>query len=139
MTGHRVHHRSSAIEIFFSTITSVERIVVIHPHYPNYQKHILRYNVHEKCRLCGNPNETIEHIIDGCKMLAQREYTRRHNDVCGIIHKQIALNLGLLQDEKSYYRYVPVPVLENDHYLLHWDMTTQTDHLVVHNRPDIVL
>ena len=45
-------------------------------------------------------------------MLVQREYTRRHNDVY---------------------------ILENEHYLLYWDKAIQTDHLVVHNRPDIVL
>ena len=60
--------------------------------------------------------------------------TRRHNDVCGIIHQQIALNLGLLQDWKPYYRYVPVQVLENEHYLLYWDRTIQADRLVVRMR-----
>ena len=72
----------------------------------NYQKHILRQNVDDKCRLRKYSNETIEYIIDGCRMLAQREYTRRQNHVCGIIHQQIALHLELLQDWKSYYRYV---------------------------------
>ena len=52
----------------------------------NYQKHILRHNVDDKWRLCGNPNETIEHIIDRCRMLAQRDYTRMHNYVCRIIN-----------------------------------------------------
>ena len=39
----------------------------------NYQKHILRYNIGDKCRLCGNPNDAIENIIDDCRILAQRE------------------------------------------------------------------
>ena len=69
----------------------------------NYQNHILPHNVDDKCRLCGNLNETIKHIIDGCRELAQREYTRRRNDVCGIIYQQIALNPGVLQDWKPYY------------------------------------
>ena len=86
-----------------------------------------------------NPNGTIEHIIDSCRMLAQREYTRRHNDVCGIIHQQITLNLGLPEDWKPYYRYVLVQVFENEHYLLYRDRPIQTDHLVVHNLPGIVL
>ena len=40
----------------------------------NYQKNIVCHNVDER-RLCGNPNETIKHTIDGCRMLAQREDT----------------------------------------------------------------
>ena len=55
------------------------------------------------------------------------------------IHQQIALNLGLLQDWKPYYRYVTVPLLENEHYLLFWERTLQTDHLVVQNHADIVM
>ena len=103
----------------------------------NYQKDILRHDVDDKCRLCENPNEAIEHIIDDCRIMAQREYTRRHNDVCGIIQQQIALNLGLLQDWKPYYRYVLVPVLDSEHYLLYWGRAIQIDHLVVHKRSGI--
>ena len=69
-------------------------------------------------RLCGNSNENIELTIDGCRMLAQRLYTRGHNDVCGIIHQQLALNLGLQRGWKPYYQHAPEPVLENEHYPL---------------------
>ena len=102
MTGDRMHHIGSAIEEMVLLFPETEGFVVaIHDKVigtREYKKHILWQNVDDKCRLCGNPNETIEHIIDGCRMLAQREYTRRHNDVCGIIHQEIALNLRLRQD-----------------------------------------
>ena len=32
-----------------------------------------------KCRLCGDREETINHIISKCSKLAQREYKARHN------------------------------------------------------------
>ena len=32
-----------------------------------------------KCRLCGNRDETINHIISGCSKLAQKEYKTRHD------------------------------------------------------------
>ena len=32
-----------------------------------------------KCRLCGDGDETINHIISECSKLAQREYKARHN------------------------------------------------------------
>ena len=32
-----------------------------------------------KCRLCGDRDETINHIINECSKLAQKEYKARHN------------------------------------------------------------
>ena len=52
----------------------------------NRQKYNHRYGVDEKCWLFRNSNESIKHIIEGCKMLAQRKYAQRHKDVCEIIH-----------------------------------------------------
>ena len=39
-----------------------------------------------KCRLCGDRDETINHIISECSKLAQREYTARHDWVSQVIH-----------------------------------------------------
>ena len=67
----------------------------------NCLKHILRHNVDHKCHFCRNPNKTTIHIMDGCMVLFWREYTRRHNDMCRIIHLQISSNLGLLSIRPS--------------------------------------
>ena len=32
-----------------------------------------------KCRLCGDTDETTNHIISECSKLAQREYKTRHD------------------------------------------------------------
>ena len=32
-----------------------------------------------KCRLCGQQRETVEHLLPGCKVLANSEYLTRHN------------------------------------------------------------
>ena len=32
-----------------------------------------------KCRLCGDRDETINHIISECSQLAQKEYKTRHD------------------------------------------------------------
>ena len=32
-----------------------------------------------KCRLCGQQRETVEHLLAGCKVLANSEYLTRHN------------------------------------------------------------
>ena len=39
-----------------------------------------------KCRLCGDRDETINHIISECSKLAQREYKGRHNWVSKVIY-----------------------------------------------------
>ena len=38
-----------------------------------------------KCRLCGDRDETINHIISECSKLAQKEYKTRHNWVGKVI------------------------------------------------------
>ena len=40
-----------------------------------------------KCRLCGDRDETINHIISECSKLAQKEYKARHNWVDKVIHE----------------------------------------------------
>ncbi|KAK4875475.1 hypothetical protein RN001_011897 [Aquatica leii] len=44
----------------------------------------------DKCRLCKQQIETIDHIITGCTTLANTEYTRRHNNIAKIIHQQLS-------------------------------------------------
>ena len=34
-----------------------------------------------KCRLCKETDETVTHIVSGCKTLAQKDYKRRHDEV----------------------------------------------------------
>ena len=42
-----------------------------------------------KCRLCGDRDETINHIISECSKLAQKEYKTRHNWVGKVIHREM--------------------------------------------------
>ena len=39
-----------------------------------------------KCRLCGDRDKTINHIISECSKLAQKEYKARHDWVSKVIH-----------------------------------------------------
>ena len=48
-----------------------------------------------KCRLCGNRDETINHIISKCSKLTQKEYKARHDWVSKVIHWKGARNLKL--------------------------------------------
>ena len=70
-----------------------------------------------KCRLCGDRDETINHIISECSKLAQREYKARHDWVGNVIHS----------------------VQENATHKLLWDFNIQTNHLIPARRPDLII
>ena len=48
----------------------------------NSVRKIYHENVSNKCRLCGTHKENVLRIVSGCSMLAQKEYKRRHDQVC---------------------------------------------------------
>ena len=68
-----------------------------------------------KCRLCGDRDETIDHIIIECSKLAQREYKVRHDWVGKVIHWEMCKKFKFDHTNKWYN---PAPVLENDTYKL---------------------
>ena len=49
----------------------------------NYFKNkILKEEIENKCRLCKQHEETIDHLTSGCTILAKNEYLTRHDKVC---------------------------------------------------------
>ncbi|CAH1976142.1 unnamed protein product, partial [Acanthoscelides obtectus] len=42
-----------------------------------------------RCRVCGEKDEYLDHIIAGCSMLASKSYLDRHNRVGKIIHQSL--------------------------------------------------
>lgn len=100
---------------------------------------MLHLPVEDRYGLCGRNGESIEHIIYGCRMSTCNEYIHRDNDVAGIIHQRIALNLNLLLELMPFHKWIPATVLENENYCLCWDRSILKNHTVVHNRPDIVV
>ena len=46
-----------------------------------------KQNVSAKCRICGEVDYTISHIVQECKKLAQKQYRCwRHDNVAQVIH-----------------------------------------------------
>ena len=45
------------------------------------------------CRLCNQKDETINHIISKCKMLANKEYKRRHDNIARLVHWKLCLSM----------------------------------------------
>ena len=48
-----------------------------------------------KCRMCGQLDETVNHIISECSKLAQKEYKRRHDWVRKRIHWEVCRKNGI--------------------------------------------
>ncbi|KAI5731368.1 hypothetical protein M8J77_008920 [Diaphorina citri] len=103
-----------------------------------YDKHILKLNNDDKCRLCKTQPETITHVISGCQQLAKHEYTNRHNRVCIYVHYQICKHFKFPVSEK-WYQHNPDPVTSNDDVVVLYDQSIQTDRTILSNRPDIVI
>ena len=73
----------------------------------NYEKHILKHDVIDKCRRCGNIGESIEHIMAGCPALSISAYLARHNQVAKLVHQHLGLRHELIEKNTPYYKYSP--------------------------------
>ena len=91
-----------------------------------------------KCRLCGDRDETINHIISECSKLAQREYKARHNWVGKVIHWEMCKKFKFDHTNK-WYMHNPAPVQENATHKLLCNFNIQTDHLIPARRPDLTI
>ena len=55
-----------------------------------------------KCRLCGDRDETINHIISECSKLAPKEYKTRHDWVGRVIHWEMCKKFKFDHTNKRY-------------------------------------
>jgi hypothetical protein len=69
----------------------------------NYQKYIIiKTDVKDECRKCGEEGETIEHIISGCKIMAKEENLLGHNNVAKVGHQELAHRTELLKEKTKF-------------------------------------
>ena len=62
----------------------------------NYVKfHIDKTTESALCRICRLENETVSHIASQCKMLSQKKYKKRHDNVCRYIHWRLCKKMAL--------------------------------------------
>ena len=91
-----------------------------------------------KCRLGGDRDETIIHIISECSKLAQKEYKNRHDWVCKEIHRELCKKFKFDRTNK-WYMHNPAPIQENNAHKLLWDFDIHKDHLISARRPDLII
>ena len=89
-----------------------------------------------KYRLCKEANETVEHIVSGCKMLANKIYLHRHNYVCTYLHWEVLKYLGAAVPDK-WVLHKPEPSTIVGQVTVTYDSPLLTDKNVKHNKPDI--
>ena len=90
------------------------------------------------CRMCNQKGETINHILGECKMLTQKEYKRRYDNIARLVHWKLCCKYDMSRSE-NWYEYQPERVVENEKCKILWDMTIQCDHVIESRRPDIVV
>ena len=93
---------------------------------------------HSRCRLCGDRDETINHIISECSKLAKKGYKTRHDCVGKVIHWELCKKLKFDHTNK-WYMHNPESVLENETHNHLWDFEIQTDHQISSRRPDLII
>ena len=89
------------------------------------RKNIDGQEVSEKCRMCGERDESINHLIAESKKLAQKEYKQRHDTIARIAHVELCEKFGLV-GEVTWYNHKPASVVENDRVKILWDFNIQT-------------
>ena len=91
-----------------------------------------------KCRLCGERDETINHIISECSKLAREEYKTRHDWVSKGIQWEMCKKFKFDHTNKLYM-HNPALVLENNTCKLQWDFDIHMDHRISARRPDLII
>ena len=77
---------------------------------------------YSKCRLCGDRDEKINHMISECSKLEQKENKTRHDRVGKVIHWEMFKKFKFDHTSKWYLQN-PASVQENDTHKPLWDLT----------------
>lgn len=88
--------------------------------------------------MCGQFDETVDHIVSGCPNLARTEYIHRHDKIAAFIHWKICRHFNIETSDK-WYKHTPNTVTEKDDVSILWDMPIITDREIQANRPDIII
>ena len=94
-----------------------------------------------KCRVCNEYKENVQHILGGCKVLAGKEYLIRHNQTLMVFVVQWAKMKGLLAEDVKWYKenWETGKVLENKNYKMLWDFQFKLLKTEKARRPDLIL
>ena len=66
---------------------------------------ILQTEVGSKCRLCKQFDDTVEHVITACPLLAKEQYMQRHDTLCSQLHFNICKEIVVKLDKTGMTMY----------------------------------
>jgi len=66
-----------------------------------YATKILNTETDSKCRLCQQFDETVDHIISACPILAEEQYIKRHDSVFAQLNFNICKETGVKLDKNT--------------------------------------
>jgi hypothetical protein len=94
-----------------------------------YATKVLNTETDSKCRLCQQFDETIDHTISACPIMAIDQYTRRHNRVRAQLHFNLCKETGVQLDKKLWYEHIPksVETSQGGKVIILWNQQAQTD------------
>ena len=94
-----------------------------------------------KCRLCGQQKETVEHLLDGCKVLANSEYLTWHNRALMILEISRTKEFHLVEKDVMWYKqkWCRRYILENDNAKLVWDFELNLRKTITSRRLNLTL
>ena len=90
------------------------------------------------CRLCGEKEETVDHLVSSCSKIAQTDYKGRHDKVAANLHWSLCKQFGF-ERAQNWYEHRAEKVLENEDYKLLWDFDIKCDRMIKERRPDLVV
>ena len=94
-----------------------------------------------RCIVCHERDETIEHLVTGCKVLANRKYLSRHNRTLMIMPVAWVKEYELVSEDMicCKERWGQGTVLENKMGKLVWDSEFHLRKITAVRRPDLTL
>jgi hypothetical protein len=100
-----------------------------------YATKILNTETDNKCRLCQQFDETIDHIISACPILAKELLKKTRLSVCTICKET-----GVQLDKNHWYEHVPksIETVQGGNVIILWNQQVQTDRTIPNNKPDII-
>jgi len=91
-----------------------------------------------ECRIYGERDETVKHLVNECSKLKQREYKPNH-DLAGMrVHWEVCRMYGI-EVRYQWYEHAAVPVAENDMCTILWDFNIQIGYVIQARRPDMIV
>uniref|UniRef100_H3A542 Reverse transcriptase zinc-binding domain-containing protein n=1 Tax=Latimeria chalumnae TaxID=7897 RepID=H3A542_LATCH len=102
----------------------------------SHRVRILHSGTESKCRMCKAKEETVAHIISGCKILAKGSYKERHN-ITRSIHWALCKKANI-EVTNQWWKHQPKAVEEITGVKILWDFGIRTEREIQAHRPVFV-